>query len=259
MADSQATDDEFNSEKIEERAIERLDELIEQTNVEVKSEYDNQSNRSQNSDFNLLNCDFFSPNNTQKSNSQQMSQSYSDSLPNSQQNQLAICQWNSQTTSSSSDLNTQNSSQASRLEKRMLLLDYENDSAEELIKKTILIRLEILMKILHGKGLFFDDKILVAKKCWQNARFEGAIRMNYNNEKIIYQKIKKSRRICLLLMCCKIYLLVKSNKISTRRQIYYEEKELFSSTRCYDLIEQVCAFVNLSRRQLNIVAAGKGA
>ena len=114
------------------------------------------------------------------------------------------------------------------------------------------------MKVLYGKGLFFNDRILVAKKCWDNANFEGSIRLDYQNPELRYQRIRRASRIALLMMSAKIYLLVAENRVTSRRQLYYEEQSVFNACKCYALIEQVCAFVNLSRRELNIIATGKG-
>lgn len=135
---------------------------------------------------------------------------------------------------------------------------FPEDKSGDLLRRTILTRLEILMKVLYGKGLLFNDRILVAKKCWENANFEGTIRMNYRDNGLVYQRISRPTRIALLMMAAKIYLLLAENRVSSRRQIYYEEKHLFSACKCYELIEQVCAFVNLSRRELNVIASGKG-
>lgn len=116
------------------------------------------------------------------------------------------------------------------------------------------------MKTLYGNGLFFNDKIMTVKKCWQNAIFKGLIKMDLGkrNNKLIYQKINRKKRIYLLFMTCKIYHQVLDDKITTRRNIYYEHKNLFSVNTCYNLIEMVCSFVNLSRRELNIVSTSKG-
>lgn len=109
------------------------------------------------------------------------------------------------------------------------------------------------------KGLFFNERILVARKCWSTPTFEGSIRMNLKRkDKVYYKSVSRPKRIALLMMATKIYLLIEKNIVTTRRQIYYEEKTLFSAAQCYELIEMICAFVCVSRRELNILATGKG-
>lgn len=161
----------------------------------------------------------------------------------------------SQQDSTQQDSTQQDSTESSQASSnRSLFVDESSD----VFRRTVLMRLEILMKVLWGKGLFFNDQILVAKKCWENANFEGSIRMNYLNPQLRYRRIQRASRIALLMMSAKIYLLVAENRITSRRQIYYEEQAVFNACKCYSLIEQVCAFVNLSRRELNIIATGKG-
>ena len=76
----------------------------------------------------------------------------------------------------------------------------------------------------------------------------------------VYTLINKSEKIAKLLKFSLLLLKKVSNQRgSTKRELYYNDVELFKSTVCIDeLIHDVCSVLNCNRFDLNIFASQKG-
>ncbi|XP_078092173.1 meiotic recombination protein SPO11 [Mustelus asterias] len=102
------------------------------------------------------------------------------------------------------------------------------------------------------------------RSSWENIRFDGNVGLQMVSDctvsKVRCECSKSIHRFALILKALSmIYKLVQSNTYATKRDLYYNETQLFGSQIILDgIINDICCMLKVPRRCLNILSTSKG-
>ncbi|CAB3409912.1 unnamed protein product [Caenorhabditis bovis] len=114
-------------------------------------------------------------------------------------------------------------------------------------KDVVLRKIEFIFADV-GEQIERGDKTIIIRTSFENSHYH----LKYSS-----QRKKKLKRD----LCCiqQIREMLKSNKKSTKREMYYQFKELYETQRNIDRsIQQICELLGETRYNLNILSCGKG-
>ncbi|XP_059834708.1 meiotic recombination protein SPO11 isoform X2 [Hypanus sabinus] len=120
---------------------------------------------------------------------------------------------------------------------------------------------ETLAYLANGEApvIVFDRR-----SSWENIRFDGNVGLQMVSDctvsKVRCQCSKSVRRFALILRTLSmIYKLVQSNTYATKRDLYYNDTQLFGSQVILDgIINDVCCMLKVPRRSLHVLSTSKG-
>ncbi|XP_072918460.1 meiotic recombination protein SPO11 [Hemitrygon akajei] len=120
---------------------------------------------------------------------------------------------------------------------------------------------ETLAYLANGEApvIVFDRR-----SSWENIRFDGNVGLQMVSDctvsKVKCQCSKSVRRFALILRTLSmIYKLVQSNTYATKRDLYYNDTQLFGSQVILDgIINDVCCMLKVPRRSLHVLSTSKG-
>ncbi|XP_069740854.1 meiotic recombination protein SPO11 isoform X3 [Narcine bancroftii] len=102
------------------------------------------------------------------------------------------------------------------------------------------------------------------RSSWENIRFDGNVGLQMISDctvsKVKCECSKSAHRFALVLKALSmIYKLVQSNTFATKRDLYYNDTQLFGSQAVLDgIIDDVCCMLKVPRRSLHVLSTSKG-
>ncbi|XP_058500038.1 meiotic recombination protein SPO11 isoform X1 [Solea solea] len=152
---------------------------------------------------------------------------------------------------------------------RVQLLNNIEDSQrveEQISPREVLTRIEnvilgIVVSLSKGKAPALAVPI---RSSWDNVRFDSAVGLQMNSESSVStirsdcpSSVTKFAQIVKILSV--IYRLVQSNSYATKRDIYYNNTQLFTSQTTVDcIIDDISCMLKAPRRALHVLATSKG-
>uniref|UniRef100_UPI0037E8211D meiotic recombination protein SPO11 n=1 Tax=Semicossyphus pulcher TaxID=241346 RepID=UPI0037E8211D len=137
---------------------------------------------------------------------------------------------------------------------------------EEITHREILTRIEnVILGIVTS--LSKDEAPVLAlpnRSSWANVSFDSAIGLQMSSGSSVTtirsdcaSSVTKFAQIVNILMV--IYRLVQSNSYSTKRDIYYNNTQLFGSQKTVDsIVDDISCMLKVPRRSLHVLATAKG-
>ncbi|XP_006639568.1 meiotic recombination protein SPO11 isoform X1 [Lepisosteus oculatus] len=140
------------------------------------------------------------------------------------------------------------------------------DGDEEFTSEIVLARIEnVIEAILTSLSKSEAPTLTVLNRsCWSNIRFEDDIGLHAASDytvSTIRSDCSRSvtRFATTLKVLSVIYKMVQSNSYATKRDIYYNDTQLFGSQRTVDLIvDDISCMLRVPRRNLHVLASSKG-
>ncbi|XP_055508706.1 meiotic recombination protein SPO11 [Leucoraja erinacea] len=148
----------------------------------------------------------------------------------------------------------------------------QRDSGQQLVRAEPLVSSDVLKAIENiveetlanlAKGeppiITFDKR-----SSWENIRFDGNVGLQLvsdcNVSKVKCECSKSVHRFALILKTLSmIYKLVQSNTYATKRDLYYNDTQLFGSQSTLDgIINDICCMLKVQRRCLHVLSTSKG-
>nr|XP_057908206.1 meiotic recombination protein SPO11 isoform X2 [Doryrhamphus excisus] len=142
----------------------------------------------------------------------------------------------------------------------------DEDKDEEIKSREILDCIEnVILQIVTS--LSKDETpvlVLPNRSSWDNVRFDSAIGLQMSSSSALMM-IRSSCPTSattfsqILNILSVIYTLVQSNSYATKRDIFYNDPQLFGSQRTVDrIVDDVCCMFKVPRRALRVLATSKG-
>ncbi|XP_062282844.1 meiotic recombination protein SPO11 [Scomber scombrus] len=137
---------------------------------------------------------------------------------------------------------------------------------EEINNNVIFTRIEnIILGIVTS--LSKDEAPVLAlpnRSSWANISFDSAVGLRMSSESSVTtirsdcpMSVTKFAQILKILSV--IYRLVQSNSYATKRDIYYNNTQLFGSQKTVDnIVDDICCMLKVPRRSLHVLATSKG-
>ncbi|RVE70691.1 hypothetical protein OJAV_G00067650 [Oryzias javanicus] len=165
---------------------------------------------------------------------------------------------------------TQFFSQIDKLRNQLLIsIDGVTDRErveEEIKPQEILTRIESIILGIVGSLSKNEAPVLQLpnRSSWSNVDFDSGIGLQMSSEHSVTtvrsncpSSVTKFAQILKILSV--IYRLVQSNSYATKRDVYYNNTQLFGSQRSVDMIvDDISCMLKVSRRALHVLATSKG-
>nr|XP_046253382.1 meiotic recombination protein SPO11 isoform X1 [Scatophagus argus] len=138
--------------------------------------------------------------------------------------------------------------------------------AEEVSHLEVLKRIENIIQGIVASLSKDEAPVLVVpnRSSWANVSFDSAVGLQMSSGSSVITircdsalSTTKFARILKILMV--IYRLVLSNSFATKRDIYYNNKQLFGSQKTVDgIVDDISCMLRVPRRSLHVLATSKG-
>lgn len=137
---------------------------------------------------------------------------------------------------------------------------------EDISSQDVLTRIEkvierIVIDVSKGEAPVLR---LINRSCWNNVRFQESVGLVLKDDvspKYLHcGKPTSATKFALILKILSIiYKLVQSDSYATKRDIYYNDPQLFGSQRMLDsIVDDISCMLKVPRRSLHILATSKG-
>ncbi|KAM9342433.1 meiotic recombination protein SPO11 [Pholidichthys leucotaenia] len=150
------------------------------------------------------------------------------------------------------------------LSKAQVLTDNQNE--EEIPHTEILRRIEsVILGIVTSLSKDEAPLLTLPNRCsWANVSFDSAIGIQMSSRASVTivrsdcpSSVTKFAQVLKILSV--IYKLVQSNSYATKRNIYYNNTQLFGSQRTVDtIVDDISCMLKVPRRSLHVLATSKG-
>ncbi|RWR99572.1 meiotic recombination protein SPO11-like isoform X6, partial [Dinothrombium tinctorium] len=136
-----------------------------------------------------------------------------------------------------------------------------NESRQFLIViiKQLIEKLEYIPCSQHPTSEPFEEFSIVDRRSWQNVGFNESEGIFLVKEPTKFIRIRSKRQAQMLTLLTKIYELLIENKFSTKRAIFYDEKDIFQKqSMVTELIDDICCILKVNRFKVHIHSSSKG-
>ncbi|KAL1021477.1 hypothetical protein UPYG_G00013800 [Umbra pygmaea] len=134
-------------------------------------------------------------------------------------------------------------------------------SSQEVLSRIEKVILEVVTSLSKDEAPIL---VLPNRSSWANVSFENAVGLKMTSE----SSVTMVRSNCpstvskfgqILKVLSSIYKLVQSNIYATKRDIYYNDTQLFGSQRTVDsIVDDISCLLKVPRRRLHVLASSKG-
>ncbi|XP_036390038.1 meiotic recombination protein SPO11 [Megalops cyprinoides] len=134
-------------------------------------------------------------------------------------------------------------------------------TSQDVLSRIEKVILEIITDLSKGQAPLL---VIQNRSSWANIRFDDAVGLHMGSGSTVStirsDSASSVNRFALTLkVLSEVYKLVQSNTYATKRDIYYNDTQLFGSQRTVDsIIDDISCMLKVPRRSLHVLATSKG-
>ncbi|KAG5281884.1 hypothetical protein AALO_G00049870 [Alosa alosa] len=137
----------------------------------------------------------------------------------------------------------------------------ESFSSQDILTRIEGVILDIIKSLSKGEAPVL---VLQNRNTWSNVSFDSAVGLHMSSEASV-STIRSdcassvNRFALILKVLSAIYKLVQSNSYATKRDIYYNDTQLFRSQKTVDaIVDDISCMLKVPRRNLHVLSTSKG-